>query len=167
MVSCLSCVYLLSSCLIGLNAGSMPNLCSTTSLGIPGISDIYHVKASRFSQRKVMSMSSYLVSRSVLRRSFLSVSSRSTGTSLSMAPFFLLPTNWSVVGWFEVEPTNALFFSAGSQGVPLVGGLGAAVLTRVLPSCVLATLAVNSCASFSPKHPACVSATFSHVSASR
>jgi hypothetical protein len=40
MVSRLSGVYLLSFCLIGLNAESMPNLCSITSLGIPSKSDM-------------------------------------------------------------------------------------------------------------------------------
>jgi hypothetical protein len=53
-------VYLLSFYLIGLNNGSIPNLCSITSLGIPSISDIFHVTTSRFSQRKVMRVSSYL-----------------------------------------------------------------------------------------------------------
>jgi hypothetical protein len=89
MVSRLSGVYLLSFYLIGLNAGSMPNLCSITSLGISDISDICHEKTSRFSQRKLTSMSSYLASSSVLRRSFLLVSSGSTTTSLYVAPFFL------------------------------------------------------------------------------
>jgi hypothetical protein len=31
-----------------LNTGSMPNFCSITSLGIPGISDICHANRSRF-----------------------------------------------------------------------------------------------------------------------
>jgi hypothetical protein len=44
MVSCLYGVYLLSFCLISLNDRSIPNLCSITSLGTPGISDIFHVK---------------------------------------------------------------------------------------------------------------------------
>jgi hypothetical protein len=35
-------------------------LCSITSLGIPGISNICHAKTSRFSQRKVMNVTSYL-----------------------------------------------------------------------------------------------------------
>jgi hypothetical protein len=59
-------VYLLSFYLISLYDGPMSNLCSITSLGIPGISDIYHVKTSRFSQRKEMTTSSYLGSRPVL-----------------------------------------------------------------------------------------------------
>jgi hypothetical protein len=37
-------VYLLSFYLISLNDGSIPNLCSITSLGTSGISDIFHVK---------------------------------------------------------------------------------------------------------------------------
>jgi hypothetical protein len=72
MVSCLSGVYLLSFYLIGLYDGSMSNLCSITSLGIPDISDIYHAMISRFSWRKVMSASSYLASRPMLIRSFFS-----------------------------------------------------------------------------------------------
>jgi hypothetical protein len=56
----LSRVYLLSFYLICLNDGSIPNLCSTTSLGILDISIIFHAKTSRFSQRKLMSVSSYL-----------------------------------------------------------------------------------------------------------
>jgi hypothetical protein len=44
MVSCLSGMYLLSFCLIGLNAGPISNLCSITS----------HVKTSIFFWRKVM-----------------------------------------------------------------------------------------------------------------
>jgi hypothetical protein len=66
-----------------------------------------------------------------------------------------------------VGPTDVLLFSAGGQSVPPVGGLVTAGLTRVLPLCVLATLAANSSASFSPNHLACVSATFSHARASR
>jgi hypothetical protein len=38
--------------LIGLNAESMPNLCSITYLGILSIYDICHMKTSRFSQKK-------------------------------------------------------------------------------------------------------------------
>jgi hypothetical protein len=48
MVSRLFGVYLLSLCLIGLNAGSMTNLCSITTLGITCISDICHANTSRF-----------------------------------------------------------------------------------------------------------------------
>jgi hypothetical protein len=66
MTSRLSGVYLLSFCLIGLNVVSMLNLCSTTSLVIPGISEICHANTSRFDRRKVTSVSSYLASSSVL-----------------------------------------------------------------------------------------------------
>jgi hypothetical protein len=93
MVSRLSAVYLLSFCLINLYDGLMSNLCSITSLGIPSISDIFHAKTSRLSQRKVMSVNSYLGSRLSLIRSFLSGLIRSTTTPLSsmpMVPFSLL-----------------------------------------------------------------------------
>jgi hypothetical protein len=102
MVSCLSSVYILSFCLIGLNVGSMSNSCSITSLGIPGISDICYVKTSRFSLRKVMIASSYLTSSSVLRRSFFLMSSGSTTTSLSMPPSSCRPPSdrrWADLTW--------------------------------------------------------------------
>jgi hypothetical protein len=88
MVSRLSGVYLLSFYLIGLYDGSMLNLCSITSPGIPSIYDIYPVKTSRFSQRKVMSVSYYLASRPVLIQSFLPGMLGSIGTSLSSTSFF-------------------------------------------------------------------------------
>jgi hypothetical protein len=72
MVSRLSGVYLLSFSLTGLYDGSMPNLCSITFLGIPGIYDIWHAKTLRLSWRKMMSVSFYLGSRSVLIQSVLS-----------------------------------------------------------------------------------------------
>jgi hypothetical protein len=58
-------------------------------------------------------------------------------------------------------------FLQAVRGVLLVGGLGATVLARVLPLYVLAVLATNSYASFSPNRPARVSATFSYARASR
>jgi hypothetical protein len=75
MVSCLYVVYLLSFYFTGLYDGSMPNLCSIISLGTPGISDICHAKTSRLSQRKVMSVSSYLGSSVELIRSFFVINS--------------------------------------------------------------------------------------------
>jgi hypothetical protein len=80
MVSRLCDVYLLSFCLTGLYDESISNLCSITSLGILGISNICHIKISRFSQRKVISMSSYLESRHVLTRNFFSGSLTSART---------------------------------------------------------------------------------------
>jgi hypothetical protein len=91
MVSHLSGVYLLSFCLTGLYDGSMPNLCSITSIGILGISDICHAKTLRLSQRKVTSVSSYLALRPMLIRTFLSGFLESTGTSLSSTPFSYRP----------------------------------------------------------------------------
>jgi hypothetical protein len=85
---------------------------------------------------------------------------------LVSAPFFLLSTGWWVMGWFDVEPTHVLFFSAGGRSVLTAGGLGAAVLIGVLPPWALATFAANSCASFSPNRSTCVSAAFSHAKAS-
>jgi hypothetical protein len=37
------------------------------------------------------------------------------------------------MGWFDVEPTNELFFSAGGRNVLAASDLGAAVLIGVLP----------------------------------
>jgi hypothetical protein len=37
-------------------------------------------------------------------------------------PFFLSSTGWSVMGWFDVELTNVLFFSVGDQNVLTAGG---------------------------------------------
>jgi hypothetical protein len=85
----LSGVYLLSIYLISLYAGSMPNMCSITSIGILGISDIYHAKTLRLSQRKVTSADSYLVSRFTLTWTLLSRSLVSDRTSLSVASFLL------------------------------------------------------------------------------
>jgi hypothetical protein len=93
MVSHLSVVYLLSFYLIRLNDGSMPNLCSITSVGISGISDIFHAKTSRLSWRKVMRVNSYLGSRFELIRSFLSGllgSTKISLSSISTVPFSLL-----------------------------------------------------------------------------
>jgi hypothetical protein len=58
------------------------------------------------------------------------------------------------------------FFTAGGRGVLPAADLGVAVLAGVLPSCVLAILAVKSCASFSLNFSACVSVAFSHAKAS-
>src|SRR3954468_22160769 len=49
----------------GLAFGSTRNLCSTNSLGTPGISDGFHAKISQFSRRKLMSSTSYLGSKLV------------------------------------------------------------------------------------------------------
>jgi hypothetical protein len=95
MTSCLSAVYLLSFCLISLNDGSILNLCSITSLEIPGISDIFYVKHLDFFRKKVTSMNSYLRSRFELIRSFLSGLLGSVRISLSSStviPFCLLST---------------------------------------------------------------------------
>jgi hypothetical protein len=120
MVSHLSGVYRLTFCLIDLNAGSMPNLCSISSLGIPNISDICHAKTSRFSQRKVMSVSSYLVLRFSSMHSFLSGSLGLARTSLSL----FLSSTWRLAGGrFYPEVTCMPFFAEGGRGVSLVGGL--------------------------------------------
>jgi hypothetical protein len=121
MVSHLPGVYLLSFCLTGLYDGSMPNLCSITSLGIPDISDICHVKASRFSQRKVMSASSYLGSRHVLTWNFFSGSLRSAGTSLSATSFFFRSADWSAGCWIDAEVPYAPFLADGGQGAQWFG----------------------------------------------
>jgi hypothetical protein len=140
MVLRLSGVYLLSFCLISLYDGSMPNLFSIIPLGISGISDICHVKASRFSQRKVMSVSSYLASRPILIQSFLSGLLGSTGTSLSSVSFFLSAC-YLVGCWLDVEAPYAPFLVDGGRGEPMTCGLGTDDLNEVLLSCVFATLA--------------------------
>jgi hypothetical protein len=104
MTLCLSGVYLLSFFLIGLNNESILNLCSITSLGILGISDIFHVKTSRFSQRKVTSVSSYLGLSFELILSFLFASLRLARTSLLsssiVVPFSCcLPFDRQATGW--------------------------------------------------------------------
>jgi hypothetical protein len=135
MASHLTRVYLLSFYLIDLNDGSIPNLCSITSLGIPNISDIFHAKALRLSQRKVMSVSSYLGSSFELILNFLSESLGSTRTSLlsysSTIPVFLLSTFLLVSGLVEAEPMWMPFCTvipADAHGVMLVGVLDANVL---------------------------------------
>jgi hypothetical protein len=115
MVSRLLGVYFLSFCLTGLYDGSMHNLCSITSPGMPGISNIYHGKTSRLSQRKLMSVNSYLGSRLSLIRSFLSGLLGSNTTylsSFSRVPFSLLSTFRSVGAGVEA---NAILvpFDAG------------------------------------------------------
>jgi hypothetical protein len=57
--------------------------CKKWVLQILSISDIFHLKTSRVSQRKVMSMNSYLGSRLSLIQSFLSGLLASTTTSFS------------------------------------------------------------------------------------
>jgi hypothetical protein len=128
-------VYLLSFYLIDLNDGSIPNLCSITSLGIPDISDIFHAKTLRLSQRKVMSVSSYLGLSFELILNFLSESLGSTRTSLlsysSTIPVFLLSTFLLVSGLVEAEPMWMPFCTvipADAHGVMLVGVLDANVL---------------------------------------
>jgi hypothetical protein len=71
----------------------MSNLYSITSLGILTISNINHAKISRFSWRKVMSMSFYLGSRYVLTQNFFFGSLRSAGTFLFAASFFFRSAN--------------------------------------------------------------------------
>jgi hypothetical protein len=168
MVSRLSGVYLLSFCLIDLYDGLMPNLCSITSLGIPGISDICHAKTSRFSWRKVMRASSYLASRHVLTWSLLFrlLGLAGTGPSLSSASFFT-STGWSVGCWLDVEAPYAPILADGGRGEPIIDGLGVGDLNDVLLSCVFTILAAWSWATFSPNHPACVNVVFSHAKVSR
>jgi hypothetical protein len=166
MVSCLYGMYRLSFYFIGLYDGSMPKLCSITSLEIPGISDICHRKTSWFSQRKVMSVSSYLASRPVLMQSFLSGLLGSVGTSLFTSPFFLSSTNWSAGGWFDPKATCVLFLTEGGHGVPVVCGFSTGDLNKVPPPHVFATFATCHCATFSPNHSACVNVAFSHARAS-
>jgi hypothetical protein len=140
MASHLSGVYLLSFCLIGLNDGSIPNLCLITSLGILGISDIFHAKTSRLSQRKVTSLSSYLGLGCEPILSFLSRSSGLARTSLlfssSVIHFFLSFTFGSMGDWAEVEVVLTIFcpgVATSVHGVLLSKGLTAAVLRGALP----------------------------------
>jgi hypothetical protein len=116
MVLRLAGVYLLSFYLIGLYAESMPNLCSITSIGISNISNIYHVKISRFSVRKVTSVSSYLTSRFGLTWSFLSGSLGLAGTSLSMASFFLSSPEDRREAGLTLRQHVCLFLMKGVEG---------------------------------------------------
>jgi hypothetical protein len=125
MISRLSSAYLLSVCLISLCVRSMPNLSSITSLRISVISDICHVKTSRFFQRKVMSMSSYLTSRPVLIRSFLPGLLGSSGASLSSVSFFFTSTGWSAGCWLDVEVSYVPFLAHEGWWEPIISGLGA------------------------------------------
>jgi hypothetical protein len=151
MVSRLYGVYHLSLYLISLYDGSVSNLCSITSLWIPDISDICYAKTSRFSQRKVMSTSSYLANRPVLMRRFLSGSLGSADTSLSAAPFFLSSTNRSTGGWFDLEATCVPFLTEGGHGVPVVCGFSTGDLNKVPPLHIFATFATCYWASFFTK----------------
>jgi hypothetical protein len=118
----------------------MSNLCSITSLGIIGISDICHVKTSKFSHRKVMSVNSYLASRSALIQSFLSGLLGSTGTSLSSGSFFFFPSiDWSAGCLLDVEMPYVPFLADGGQGEVIVGDLGTGDLNDMLSSCIFTT----------------------------
>jgi hypothetical protein len=144
MVSRLSGMYLLSFCLIVLYDGLKPNLCSITSLGISGISDICHTKTSRFSQRKAMSMTSYLASTRVLIRSFLSGLLGSTKTSLSSASFFFPSTDLSVGCWMDAEVPYAPFLADRGRGEAIISGLGTGDFNDVLPPCIFPILVAYS-----------------------
>jgi hypothetical protein len=139
----------------------MPNLCSITSLGISGISDICHLKRSRFSWRKVMSASSYLASSSMLIRSFLSGLLGSTGTFLSSASFFFMFIDSSTGCWLDAEAPYAPFLANGGRGEPIADGLGAGNMNDVLPPCIFAILVAYSWATFLLNHPTCINVAFS------
>jgi hypothetical protein len=135
MVLRLSSVYLFSFCLISLNAGSMPNLCSIIFLGILNIYDICHVNTSRFVWRKVMSVSSYLSSGSVLiRKLFVSII-RVHLNLFVCAPFLSSVTSWSVVRWVDAVVTVMLCFCFATSvlGVSPADGSGVTVLVGVPP----------------------------------
>jgi hypothetical protein len=169
MVSCLSDVYLLSFCLIGLNDGSILNLSSITSLGILGISDIYHAKTSRLSRRKVMIVNSYLGSRLSLIWSFLSGLLGSTATPLSsvlVVSFSLLSTFRSAGDGFDLYAICVPFDAGGSRGELPMGGLDPDALLGVPPPSILAALATCSCVALSPKRPAYDNDVFSQASVS-
>jgi hypothetical protein len=147
MVSCLSGVYHLSFCLIGLYDGSISNLCSITSLGIPGIFDIFQEKTSTLPQRKVTSMNSYLGWRLSLIQSFLSGLLGSTKTSLSSIPmvsFSLLSAFQSVGDGVGSDAILVTFDAGGAHKVLPIGGLDTDGLIGVVPPLVLAALAACS-----------------------
>ena len=89
-------------CLPGFEPGFKSNLCSTNSLGTPGISANFHAKISLFSLRKLVSMSSYSLEKWVLMiailegslvpRSFSMVSVLEGG---AMIPTFLVRISMS------------------------------------------------------------------------
>jgi hypothetical protein len=86
-----------------------------------------------------MSTSSYLASRSLLIRSFLSGLLGSTGTSLSSASFFFPSAGWSMGCWLDAEAPYAPFLADEGQGKAIVSGLGTSDLNDVLPPCIFAT----------------------------
>jgi hypothetical protein len=144
----------------------MPNLCSITSLGIPSISDICHSKTSKFLPEK-SGEHKFLFGVELRVETKLLVGVVGVHLNVLGCPPCLIICRL-ISGWLVRRRAHecALLFCRWS-GVPLVGGLGATVLTGVLPPCVLAILAANSYASFSSNHPTCVSAAFSHDRASR
>jgi hypothetical protein len=166
MVSRLSGVYLLSFCLIGLYDGSMPNLCSITPLGILDISKICHVKTSKFSQRKMMSVSSYLNSRHVLIRSFLSGLLGSTRTFFCHQPLSSSNplTDRQAAGLTLRRHMRPSWVT--NRGESIIDVLGIDDLINVLPLCVFAILAACSWAAFLSNYRACVNVSFSHALAS-
>jgi hypothetical protein len=166
MVSRLSGVYLLSFCLIGLNDRSILNLCSITSLGIPGISDIFHAKTIRMSRIKVKSTNSYLGLRLSLIWSFLSGLLGSTTTSLSSVPrvpFSLLSAFQSTGNGIETDVILVPFAVGGTRGELPMGGLDPDALLGVSPP---SNLVACNYAALSSKRLTCDNEAFSHASAS-
>jgi hypothetical protein len=72
----------LIACLTGLELGIICRACSASSLGAPVMLDGCHAKMSRFSQRNLMSVLSYLGDRFVPIEVVLAVSPVTSSTSL-------------------------------------------------------------------------------------
>src|SRR3954470_13587945 len=88
----------------GLAFGSTRNLCSTNTLGTPGMSDGFHAKTSQFSRRKWMSSTSYFGSRSIAMLVNLSSSKGWIRTF-----WFPLPTQMKMTSWDATTRTCQLF----------------------------------------------------------
>jgi hypothetical protein len=140
------------------------------SLSIPGISDIFHAKTLRFTQRNVMSVNSYLGSRLPLIQSFLSGLLGSTTTSLSSVPrvpISLLSTFWSVGEGVVPDEIFVPSHARGTRGELLMGALDPDALLGVPPPLILTTLATCPWVALSPKRPTCDTEAFLHASVSR
>src|SRR4051812_3204953 len=86
------------NCLTGLYLGSTLRVCSTSSLGTPGMSEGFHAKMSRFSRMNSMSALSYFGSKFVLILNCLDESLGTKSTSLvSAADLNFRAGSWSVV----------------------------------------------------------------------
>ena len=91
-------------CLVGFEPRTRHNACSATSLGMPSMSDGFHVKTSQLAHRKLVSSLSYLAGSLVSIRIILVGSAGSIPTALV-----------SSVGWKALDEVGSL--QSGTAGV--------------------------------------------------